>query len=181
MPDAAITTDIIVGFPTETEEQFQNTAEIMEKAKFDMAYISKYSPRAGTTASKMADDVSWNEKKRREKILTEIFKKTALENNRKYIGKTVDMLVEKIKGRILFGKTRSFKNVKVTIGSIVLSRLWNQNAEYNKSQSSKAKKLHGAKAIIEPTGSGAKKMDGEFVKVKITGADCFGLKGEIAK
>ncbi|MCK5123085.1 MAG: MiaB/RimO family radical SAM methylthiotransferase [Candidatus Pacebacteria bacterium] len=115
IPDVTITTDIIVGFPDETERQFQRTAEVMREAKFDMVYINKYSPRAGTASYKMKDDVSWEEKKRREKILTEILKKTALENNRKYVGKIVEVLVEKIDGSFIYGKTRSFKNVKMGI------------------------------------------------------------------
>ncbi|NOQ67847.1 MiaB/RimO family radical SAM methylthiotransferase [Patescibacteria group bacterium] len=115
IPDAAITTDIIVGFPSETEKQFQNTAEIMRKAKFDMAYINKYSPRAGTTSAKLDDDVSWEEKKRREKILTEILKETALENNKKYVGKVVDILVDKVDEDCIHGKTGSFKSVKIGI------------------------------------------------------------------
>ncbi|MCK4525699.1 MAG: MiaB/RimO family radical SAM methylthiotransferase, partial [Candidatus Andersenbacteria bacterium] len=56
LPDAAISTDVIVGFPGETERQFQKTVEVMKKVKFDMAYINKYSPRAGTASYKMKDN-----------------------------------------------------------------------------------------------------------------------------
>ncbi len=113
IPNAAISTDIIVGFPGETEKQFQNTADVMEKAKFDMAYLNKYSPRAGTASAKLADDVSWKEKKKRENILNKVLRKTALENNQKYIRKVVDVLVENIDDNFMYGKTRSFKNVKI--------------------------------------------------------------------
>ncbi|MCK5465908.1 MiaB/RimO family radical SAM methylthiotransferase [Candidatus Parcubacteria bacterium] len=115
IPDAAITTDIIVGFPGETEKQFQKTVEVMREAKFDMVYINKYSPRVGTASYKMKDNVSWEEKKRREKVLTEILKETALENNQKYVGKVVEVLVEKVDEDFIYGKTRSFKNVKMGI------------------------------------------------------------------
>ena len=81
LPDASISTDIIVGFPGETEKQFQDTIKVMKKAKFDLAYLNKYSPRPGTAAEKLADNISWAEKKQREKVLTEILKKTALGNN----------------------------------------------------------------------------------------------------
>ena len=128
IPDAAITTDVIVGFPSETEKQFQNTAEVMKKAKFDMAYINKYSPRAGTESAKLDDDVSWEEKKEREKILTEILKETAIENNKKYVGKVVEVLIDKTDDNYIYGKTRSFKNVKAIAGSIVSAELWNRNA-----------------------------------------------------
>ncbi|MFO7807664.1 MAG: MiaB/RimO family radical SAM methylthiotransferase [Candidatus Moraniibacteriota bacterium] len=69
LPDAIITTDVIVGFPTETEEDFQETVKIFEKIKFDDAFINKYSPRPQTAARKLGNPTSWDEKKRREKIL----------------------------------------------------------------------------------------------------------------
>jgi len=70
--DIALSTDIIVGFPGETKNKFGNTAKLFEEVKYDMAYINKYSPRSGTVASKLKDNVSIKEKKRREKVLTEI-------------------------------------------------------------------------------------------------------------
>ncbi|MBW6440830.1 tRNA (N6-isopentenyl adenosine(37)-C2)-methylthiotransferase MiaB [Patescibacteria group bacterium] len=118
IPEISITTDIIVGFPLEKDEQFQNTVKLMKKAKFDMAYINKYSPRAGTVSAKMDDDISWEEKKNRENILTELLKKTALENNKKYIGKVIDVLIEKTDDEYLYGKSRSGKNVKVELDNI---------------------------------------------------------------
>lgn len=72
VPDIKISTDIIVGFPSETEKQFQNTVKLFKELKFSKAYIGKYSPRPGTPAAKMKDDVSIKEKKRRWKILNEI-------------------------------------------------------------------------------------------------------------
>ncbi len=72
IPQAKISTDIIVGFPGETKKQFQNTAKVVKEIKFDNAYIAKYSPRHGTAAFKMKDNVPLKEKKRREKILRRI-------------------------------------------------------------------------------------------------------------
>ena len=115
IPDVAISTDIIIGFPGETEKQFQKTVEVMKKAKFDMVYINKYSPREGTASCKMKDDVSWTEKKKREIILNKILKETALENNQEYAGRVVEVLIEKVDGDFAYGKTRSFKNVKIGI------------------------------------------------------------------
>jgi tRNA-2-methylthio-N6-dimethylallyladenosine synthase len=92
----SISTDIIVGFPGETKKQFDNTATLLCEMKFDMAYVSQYSPRPETAAWKMKDNVSKKEKVRRDKVLTNILTKTALENNKKYIGKTVEVLVDKI-------------------------------------------------------------------------------------
>jgi len=70
-----LSTDIIVGFPGETKQAFQNTVELSKKAKFDKAYIAQYSPRAGTRASKLKDDVSRDEKKRRWQILENLINK----------------------------------------------------------------------------------------------------------
>jgi tRNA-2-methylthio-N6-dimethylallyladenosine synthase len=114
IPETSITTDIIVGFPGETKKQFNNTAKLFEKAKFDMAYIAQYSPRPGTASFKMKDNVSKNEKKRREEVLTKILRKTALENNKKYIGKTVEVLVEgENRNGAWYGKTRTNKQVRI--------------------------------------------------------------------
>lgn len=72
IPDAKISTDVIVGFPGETKEQFQNTVNLFKEIGFEKAYIGKYSPRPGTAAAKMEDNVPPEEKKRRWKILNEI-------------------------------------------------------------------------------------------------------------
>ncbi len=72
MPDIRLSTDIIVGFPGENEKQFKNTAKMVEKIKFDQAYIAKYSSRPGTTASRLPDNVSWAQKKKREQTLRQL-------------------------------------------------------------------------------------------------------------
>lgn len=113
IPDVMLTTDIIVGFPGETKEQFQRTAETMEIARFDIAYINKYSPRAGTISATMPDDVDWQEKKNREKKLNDILRKTALENNEKYTDKIVEVLIDKEDEKHYFGRTRSFKDIRI--------------------------------------------------------------------
>jgi len=110
--EIAVSTDVIVGFPGETKKQFENTAKLFKKIKFDMAYIAEYSPRPETAAFALEDDVPQKEKERRRKVLTEILKKTALEKNRKYIGKEVEVLVEEKKNKFLIGKTRTHKTVK---------------------------------------------------------------------
>ena len=74
MPDINLSTDVIVGFPGETAKQFENTVKLFKKINFDIAYISKYSSRPGTVASKLKDNVSSEEKKRRVKILMKLVK-----------------------------------------------------------------------------------------------------------
>jgi len=113
IPGIALSTDIIVGFPGETKKQFENTAKLFKEIKYDMAYINKYSPRSGTVAAKLKDNVSLEEKKRRYEVLTEILKKTALENNKKYLEKEVEILVDSKKDNVYFGKTRTYKTVKI--------------------------------------------------------------------
>jgi tRNA-2-methylthio-N6-dimethylallyladenosine synthase len=113
IPEISLSTDVIVGFPGETKKQFENTAKLFREIKFDMAYIAKYSPRAGTAAEKLKDDVSLQEKKIRYRTLTKILRQTALENNKSYIGKEVDILINKSEGNICLGKTRSYKTVKI--------------------------------------------------------------------
>jgi tRNA A37 methylthiotransferase MiaB len=71
-PDINLSTDVIVGFPGETKKQFKNTEKLFEEVKFSIAYISKYSKRKGTAASKLPDNISLEEKKRREKILRKL-------------------------------------------------------------------------------------------------------------
>jgi len=113
-PPLAISTDVIVGFPGETKKQFLNTAKLMREIKFDMAYLARYSPRARTAAACLKDDISPAEKKRRENILNDILAKTALINNKKYIGKIIPVFIEKNKNGFAFGKTTTNKTVKFT-------------------------------------------------------------------
>lgn len=124
MPDLALSTDIIVGFPGETDEQFEQTAKVVEVLKLDMAYISPYSVRAGTESAKLPDDVSVEVKKARLLKLDGILRKTALANNEQFIGQVVKVLVDGEKSGKLFGKTGgnkvvSFVGDKSLIGSFV--------------------------------------------------------------
>ena len=83
VPGVSISTDIIVGFPGETEEDFQMTLDIVNKVKYDLAYTFIFSPREGTPAAKMKDDTSEDEKKERLAKLNELINKYALEANEK--------------------------------------------------------------------------------------------------
>jgi len=123
IPGVSISTDIIVGFPGETKKQFENTAKLFRDVKYDMAYINKYSPRAGTVASKLKDNVSWEEKKRREKVLTEILKQTALEKNKKLIGKETTVLINESRDENYFGKNEHYKTIKVKSKKNILGKI----------------------------------------------------------
>ncbi len=112
-PGIAITTDAIVGFPGETKAQFKNTVKLFKDLQFEMAYISRYSPRPGTVSWQMKDNVSREEKQKRELELDKILKQGSLKANTKYLKKTVKVLVEgrNKKGKY-YGNTSSFKNVQ---------------------------------------------------------------------
>jgi tRNA-2-methylthio-N6-dimethylallyladenosine synthase len=93
-PDMYISTDIIVGFPGETEEDFELTRQAFEEIGFDMAYLFKYSVRPGTTAEPLGDPVSKEKKEERNQILLKILAKRSLDRNESLIGKTEEVLFE---------------------------------------------------------------------------------------
>ncbi len=114
IPNITITTDIIVGFPGETERNFHNTAKVFQEIKFDMAYIARYSKRSQTAAEKLNETVSNEEKKRREKILVEILSEIKLNKNKERLANTYTVLVlsENKKG-LLIGKTEGSETVVI--------------------------------------------------------------------
>ncbi|NCU44597.1 tRNA (N6-isopentenyl adenosine(37)-C2)-methylthiotransferase MiaB, partial [Candidatus Falkowbacteria bacterium] len=103
-PDVSLTTDIIVGFPGETEANFQDTVKLIDDLKFDQVYIAQFSPRPGTAAAKMIDDVSAETKKQREVDLDKIVKKNAKANRQALIGQTVPVIIESQRGPNFFGR-----------------------------------------------------------------------------
>ena len=93
-PGAAFSTDVIVGFPGETDEDFAATRELMQTADFDMAYIFKYSPRPGTLAERQVDDVPQAVKKQRNEILLKDLDARSLAHNTARVGEDVEVLAE---------------------------------------------------------------------------------------
>ena len=113
-PDIAIGTDIIVGFPGETEKDFQNSIDLYNKIKFDISYVAQFSPRPGTAAEKLKDDISRPEKKRRWEKLQKLNEKYSFKNNKKYLEKKVSVLIDtKVKDRIWEGNSMEMKRVRV--------------------------------------------------------------------
>ena len=101
IPNCSIATDIIVGFPGETEEQFMETYRVLADLKLDVAHLARYSVREGTVATRrMVDDVTDEEKMRRFRMLEDLQEKIVGEINQKYLGETVEVLFEeKVKNR----------------------------------------------------------------------------------
>ncbi|MFA5407837.1 MAG: tRNA (N6-isopentenyl adenosine(37)-C2)-methylthiotransferase MiaB [Bacilli bacterium] len=131
IPSASITTDIIVGFPNETEKDFKDTLDMVHQCQFDGAYTFIYSPREGTPAAKIKDNISLEEKERRLQILNEAVNKYAKEANERLLNKIVPVLIEDYsekRGDMLMGYTDTFKLVNVSgdaknIGHIVNVRI----------------------------------------------------------
>ena len=126
IPNVSITTDIIVGFPNETDEDFEATLNIYNELKYDLAYTFIYSKREGTPASNMEDKIPLEVKEERLQRLNEVVNKYALENNQKYLNKIVPVLIEgpSDKNDKLMGYTDTMKLVNVAgdksyIGQIV--------------------------------------------------------------
>ncbi len=94
VPNIALTTDIIVGYPGETEEDFEATRALMRVSRFDNSFIFKFSPRPGTPAAQMNDDVSPEEKDRRNKVLLADQDEIGVANNAAWVGQMVEVLVE---------------------------------------------------------------------------------------
>jgi len=126
MPDLGLATDVIVGFPGETEEQFLNTRRLMEEVEFDVVHLAQYSPRPGTHAGdRWPDDVPAEEKRRRINDLLALQREIAGRRTARWIGRTVDVLVEasdelgRPYGRNRQGKRVIVKRARVEPGALV--------------------------------------------------------------
>lgn len=126
MPDIALTTDIIVGFPGESSQEFEDTLDIIKRLKFDSAYTFIYSPRKGTPAVNIEDKIRIEEKKERLAKLIEIQSKISRMKNDAYIGKVKEVLVEgrsKTNDKVLTGRTRENKIVNFIADEKVIGQL----------------------------------------------------------
>ncbi len=128
MPGAGIMTDVIVGYPGESEADFEETCELLEALHFDKVHVAAYSPRAGTIAHRrMEDDVPPEEKSARLHRVEEIEGRISAEINARYVGTTQEILVEGTRGEQFFGRTRTGKLVHIDaparVGSLVRVRI----------------------------------------------------------
>lgn len=117
-------TDVIVGFPGETQEHFEATCDLLADARFDVVHVAAYSPRPGTPAVLLADDVSPEEKHRRRRLVEELQRRIATEINQDLLGSTVEVLVEeaykgKWKGRTRANKLVFFEHDEAWRGKLV--------------------------------------------------------------
>jgi len=126
IPEAALSTDVIVGFPSETEEQFQQTFDLLAELRFDTVHVAAYSPRTGTIAStEFEDDVPLDVKRERLAKIEQLEERIATEINRKLLDRTVEILVEDRKKGKWQGRTRTGKLVFFTDSNEWLGQLAN--------------------------------------------------------
>jgi tRNA-2-methylthio-N6-dimethylallyladenosine synthase len=116
VPDCAITTDIIVGFPSETEDDFRETLEVVEEVGYDSAFTFVFSPRRGTEAATLGNQVPHPVKRERMQRLVELVQRRARERSQRFVGRTLEVLAEgpsrtdpmRIRGRSRHNKTVNF-------------------------------------------------------------------------
>jgi tRNA-N(6)-(isopentenyl)adenosine-37 thiotransferase enzyme MiaB len=142
IPNAVLTTDIIVGFPGETEEQFEETLSLVREAGITSAYTYIYSPREGTPAFDMPDNVPYEVKQKRLARLNEVIGELSLEHHRSLVGQMIEVLVEgesKNRANVLSGRSRSnklihFEGQKEWIGQFVQVKVTAAQSWYLKAE-----------------------------------------------
>lgn len=111
VPDVKLGTDLIVGFPSETEAEFEETVSALRAIRYSTAFLYTYSPRKNTPALRFRDDIPEAEKERRLQVLLELQEQIANEERQTYLGRDVEVLVERADGFQLKGRTRCWKKV----------------------------------------------------------------------
>ena len=146
MPELSLFTDIIVGFPGETEEQFENTRRAMEVFQFNMAFIARYSPRPGAVSARWEDDVSYETKSYRLTVLTEELRNSATAHNRASEDRIIPVLTtgRSRDGRYHAGLTEGKINVRFA---------------------SEEEDLSGHFVDVRITGGGGISLEGEYLSV----------------
>ena len=134
MPDCEVTTDLIVGFPTETEEDFRETLSLVDAADFSSAFTFVYSPREGTKAAVMEGQIAEETQKDRIMRLVERVNARTREKSARYVGREVELLCEDFDkkkdvylGRDVYGRMGYFKSEKNRIGDFVTIRVTEAN------------------------------------------------------
>lgn len=159
IPNIALTTDVIVGFPGETEEQFEDTKTIMEEVGFTMVYMNKYSPRKGTKSAELKNDISWKEKGRRRDILNDVLTNTSARFNEQFLNKEIKVLITNEKNGKLFGHSAEGIDVKIS------------------------PPCQGGASRLAVRGGVQKNKKGcfvgQFVQAKITETGSWGMKGSL--
>ncbi len=157
-PDVGLSTDLIVGFPTETEEDFQETLRLLDRVQYDNIYAFAYSPRPGTRASKLPDDVPAQVKNDRLNRLLKYQLEIAAKRYASRIGKTMEILVE--------GEAKN-ENIRKneSAGAGASARVWTGRSTCNR--------------VVNFISDSPRSFTGKFVNVRISGATSLSLTGEL--
>jgi len=123
IPDIALTTDVMVGFPQETEIHFNNTVRVVREAAFSRLHVFKYSPRRGTPAAAFPGQVPAKEKEKRSRRLIAVGRELAADYHRKFIGKKVDVLFEEAAGDKITGFTEHYVRVSAPSAPELLGKI----------------------------------------------------------
>ncbi len=143
IPDIALSTDLIVGFPGETAAEFENSMQLLRDIKFDTVHVAMYSPRAGTAASQLADDVPPHEKMGRLRQVEELQADLSLQANQQLVGSTVEILVEGQRKNSWFGRTKSDRLVFFNSRQPLLGQLVHVELEHAGAWSLRGRLSHG--------------------------------------
>ena len=142
IPDVVFSTDIIVGFPGETEEDFEDTIDVVKQVNFEQIFMFIYSRRIGTRADKMENQILEEIKHKRFDRLKQVFEESVEENNKKYIGTTQKILVEgysknnqdMLTGRTDTNKVVIFEGPEELIGKIINIKIISEHKWYLKGE-----------------------------------------------
>lgn len=156
-PEIGLSTDLIVGFPTETEAEFEETVALLDRVRFDNIYAFAYSPRPGTRASKLPDDVSAEDKNRRLNALLDHELKIAERAYAEREGKVMEVLVESLAKSDLLIRQRGL--------SQETHRVWTGRTSCNR--------------VVNFVSEGPRPLAGAFLNVKITGSSGLSLVAEL--
>ncbi|MGN6625291.1 MAG: MiaB/RimO family radical SAM methylthiotransferase [Tepidisphaeraceae bacterium] len=175
MPDIAIASDFIVGFPTETDEEFETCVDIVRYAKFKNSFIFKYSPRPGTTAiDRFDDDIPEDVKRHRNNRLLEAQNEVCIENNLAMIGQTVELMVEG-QSKSVARKTKPIHGVELGAGFGRPGRGGEAEGAVN---TQLVGRTRGDQSVVF---DGDLSLKGQLVQVKITDAKRMTMFGERMK
>ena len=174
IPDANLTTDIILGFPGEKKEDFQESLKAVQKCKFTAIFTGLYSPRPGTVSDKIyEDEISQKEKRARDEKITKAVAQISTQKNKKFIGSTRKVLVQRVKGNIAVAKTRNNEALRVkNVSAEDLGKFINVQITKALDWSMEAEKVRNKLVVVlGPTACGktkigvaiAKKFDGEII------------------
>lgn len=179
MPDLCVASDFIVGFPTETEEEFKTCIEMIRRCRFKNSFIFKYSPRPGTTAiDRYPDDIPEDVKRRRNNELLAVQAEVSTQNNCEMIGKRVEVFVEGESKLV----SRQNKAAAATAGAVELG--WERRAHFSghvpetEVRTQLIGRTRGDQVVCF---DGPLSLKGELLDVEITGAQTLTLFGKLAQ